>query len=1097
MIRRFPEPALRMLHTFFQTCWTTGNIPKDWKKATVVAIPKNGKPPQQTSSYRPIALTPHLGKVYERVLKNRLDHHLEKNQILPLCQAGFRKGRNCMEHVVRLIEDTKKWSLKGKNKKTVATFFDIKKAFDSVWHAKLLNKMGALGITGRMYNFIQTFLDSREITVKDLLNFSESSEDERNLTDPLGKPISPAVQQGSDKYCSQLVGKENRKKSAVNTLKKEGGVNSEGHAKDVSVIRSAHSKNSVSVVVSPSEESLLPLSESTRLDCPETVQVSKKQSFGHLLAHDNSPCLFDSSLGDSQNSSYEQLKIVEKKEGEKLLIEETRAWNKKDPKTQGLEDAQTLSGLETSEGESQYMTCLATPDVSSMYEVVDISVQTSFNTGASAAADSDTAHATAVPADRPDDRPCSGGDLANSPEFCPDRGTEAAENAKVHCTTMVDLDKPQDRKPASMPVSARKEESCDVDHEPASPLDVWTHTDHSHKKDMKMEANAEHCKEDKEVKMEDIAEQCKEGKETICSKSHHSLEVRSKFPSDSNYFSESQSDVNTTSHGLGVVGNSHGTDGHKTQASLPEEVCSMNVGSSVTGEKDHTTAEHEGRTTHGTRQKSASPESSVFSSRQARRGTDKKNVPGSSLRRSPKRHDDSSSEDDSDGRLEAFFQKMRTPAQPNQKVVKSNHLDEFIVNDSDITDSEENASDEDTDPMEGLCDDFLLESLASTRSAKGVFQAGQPQDTAVDDDVSSGSDDYDVLSDLDDDEDDCLQQLKTPRSKMMPSFSLSQTPREASPEWYTPATSMKTKQHRHRKHSPLDSTSSSVSSSTTSTTGQGRADRGEGDWKTPASSVRPAANRPPSMKTLGFVPSLSSHIPDHLKDGEARSYIVHFKRKQEELSSRLFKLFNFTVFENQLSADLPVVWNKRLLKTAGLCKQKRVNDRYTAVIELSSKVCDTAERVRDTLVHEMCHAAVWILNKAKEGHGPHWKYWARKANRAHPEIPVIRRCHDYSINTKYIYKCEKCGYQIGRHSKSLDTELKVCGHCHGRFQLLPPSRAPSTSTSLSATPRTPAPFALFVKENYGSVKRGGGGLPHKAVMEALSREFAKTKINFS
>ncbi|KAL8610434.1 hypothetical protein ACOMHN_035151 [Nucella lapillus] len=166
MIRTFPEPALRMLHTFFQTCWTTGNIPKDWKKATVVAISKNGKPPQQTSSYRPIALTPHLGKVYERVLKNRLDHHLEKNEILPLCQAGFRNGRNCMEHVVRRIEDTKKWSLKGKNKKTVATIFDIKKAFDSVWYAKLLNKMGALGITGRMYNFIQTFLDSIEITVK-------------------------------------------------------------------------------------------------------------------------------------------------------------------------------------------------------------------------------------------------------------------------------------------------------------------------------------------------------------------------------------------------------------------------------------------------------------------------------------------------------------------------------------------------------------------------------------------------------------------------------------------------------------------------------------------------------------------------------------------------------------------------------------------------------------------------------------------------------------------------------------------------------------------------------------------------------------------
>ncbi|KAL8559353.1 hypothetical protein ACOMHN_045073 [Nucella lapillus] len=91
-----------------------------------------------------------------------------------------------MEHVVRLIEDTKKWSLKGKNKKTVATFFDIKKAFDSVWHAKLLNKMGALGITGRMYNFIQTFLDSREITVKRAAGETQISGQDTELLERYG-----------------------------------------------------------------------------------------------------------------------------------------------------------------------------------------------------------------------------------------------------------------------------------------------------------------------------------------------------------------------------------------------------------------------------------------------------------------------------------------------------------------------------------------------------------------------------------------------------------------------------------------------------------------------------------------------------------------------------------------------------------------------------------------------------------------------------------------------------------------------------------------------------------------------------------------------
>ena len=86
--------------------------------------------------------------------------------------------------------------------------------------------------------------------------------------------------------------------------------------------------------------------------------------------------------------------------------------------------------------------------------------------------------------------------------------------------------------------------------------------------------------------------------------------------------------------------------------------------------------------------------------------------------------------------------------------------------------------------------------------------------------------------------------------------------------------------------------------------------------------------------------------------------------------------------------------------------------------------------------------------------------------------------------------------RIGRHSKSLDTEKKVCGHCRGRFQLLVSGSRNTSSASLPATPRTPNPFAQFVKENYGSVKKQGGGLPHKQVMDMLSKQFAKTKINF-
>ena len=107
MIRWFTEPMTKTLLKFYQTCWESGTVPSAWKEALVVAIPKDGKPRHLPTSYRPIALTPHLGKVYERMAKNRLEYFLEKQGILPVCQAGFRKGRSCMEHV-RLSEHVRK-----------------------------------------------------------------------------------------------------------------------------------------------------------------------------------------------------------------------------------------------------------------------------------------------------------------------------------------------------------------------------------------------------------------------------------------------------------------------------------------------------------------------------------------------------------------------------------------------------------------------------------------------------------------------------------------------------------------------------------------------------------------------------------------------------------------------------------------------------------------------------------------------------------------------------------------------------------------------------------------------------------------------------
>nr|XP_046152029.1 acidic repeat-containing protein-like [Oncorhynchus gorbuscha]XP_046152030.1 acidic repeat-containing protein-like [Oncorhynchus gorbuscha] len=221
--------------------------------------------------------------------------------------------------------------------------------------------------------------------------------------------------------------------------------------------------------------------------------------------------------------------------------------------------------------------------------------------------------------------------------------------------------------------------------------------------------------------------------------------------------------------------------------------------------------------------------------------------------------------------------------------------------------------------------------------------------------------------------------------------------------------------------------------------------------------------------------------------GPGSSYSHNFKQTKEELTSKLYRLYNTSVFDNKLPSNMSVSWNNKMRKTAGYCvtgQERRGGNRY-ARIQLSEKVCDSADRLRDTLVHEMCHAATWLINGVRDGHGPFWKLYARKATLAHPELPVVTRCHSYDINYKYQYQCSCCKNRLGRHSKSLDTERFVCALCTGQLVLLNPSK-----------PRAPTPFANFVKENYGRVRQNLVGQSHGEVMRKLSVDFAtKTKLS--
>ena len=88
-INRFTEPMKDVLLKFLNFCWERGVVQLAWKKALEFPIYKYRKPSHLPKSYRPIALTPHLGNLFETLTKNQIDYSLQKADALHKCHAGF------------------------------------------------------------------------------------------------------------------------------------------------------------------------------------------------------------------------------------------------------------------------------------------------------------------------------------------------------------------------------------------------------------------------------------------------------------------------------------------------------------------------------------------------------------------------------------------------------------------------------------------------------------------------------------------------------------------------------------------------------------------------------------------------------------------------------------------------------------------------------------------------------------------------------------------------------------------------------------------------------------------------------------------------
>lgn len=143
----------------YNDCMTAGVFPDVLKIGKITPIHKKGNK-ELIENYRPVSTLPIFGKIFEKLIYSRLYDFFTSKGILSESQFGFRKGHSTSHAVhssVNIIKEAHKT-----NKHVIGIFIDLSKAFDTLDHSILLDKLDNSGIRGTANDLIASYLSNRQ-----------------------------------------------------------------------------------------------------------------------------------------------------------------------------------------------------------------------------------------------------------------------------------------------------------------------------------------------------------------------------------------------------------------------------------------------------------------------------------------------------------------------------------------------------------------------------------------------------------------------------------------------------------------------------------------------------------------------------------------------------------------------------------------------------------------------------------------------------------------------------------------------------------------------------------------------------------------------